>query len=757
MPRRALDLGSKPFEIKVGIGFAAFGGMYRLGDPSMCPPNRFRRLVNVRLGEKDVISRPGLTVAFDSTSANPVVNIFEIGDAEFTGIWIGAPSGTTFQLALPVGFPTPPPYPNPIARLPLFARVDLVTGATRYFITHSILNPLGFPMAPDVDEIAIIQQGPRPQTGSPLAPVGPFPEIMRMFDPVLVPVTPNIVLDNYNLFGEVTNLFNPFFGVFAEPQDRWASIPPPPATNGFLWANTFTNFGSLDQRVPSFPTFPAPLAREIVGAYPRERMGCCCMDVLVQFRGSWLCAGNFRGDQWPAALGLGQPIYEVVFAPDVHEPPELYDPSYVPAGPPTYSGNLRLVFRMPGVCTATRPLRAAGGIDGRLVRSMATRTIRADNQVTGASGVLEKLFIGTYGGFPDFGPAGPDIPSPLPFPSPFWIEPVHRPYLWTKTDGDVYSYDGTTLQLEKSGLGPCVTVIELPDGSILACGLTAASMLDSKDDVWKPVTYATPATVNPWQRDMTVPLPFGAFGLTFPVPADVNWDDTGYLWTSRVIHAGEAYFAGWDLAPLYHTRKDMVQFHAASTTVIGNVPQQTYKDFTTAAFVIAKFDRATMTMVIVRRGTDIWTTLKAAVLLPFPFDAQATAFSDLSSRIKMNSGILSSDGERLYYSHNWGEAIAGFPFPSRGRYIGAYDGVSWSDALLYDGTSGLVDAVTLLFRDVVSAVSAGGVVYLTHAYSATNALVSKLQSGVLTGYPATLGQVAVLPEAGWAGAVLGPA
>jgi hypothetical protein len=365
---------------------------------------------------------------------------------------------------------------------------------------------------------------------------------------------------------------------------------------------------------------------------------------------------------------------------------------------------------------------------------------------------LEKLFIGTYGGFPDF-LAGPDIPSPLPFPSPFWIEPVHRPYLWTKTDGDVYSYDGTTLQLEKSGLGPCVTVIELPDGSILACGLTAASMLDSKDDVWKPVTYGTAPTANPWQRDMTVPLPGGAFGLTFPVPADVNWDDTGYLWTSRVIHAGEAYFAGWDLAPLYHHRPDMVQFHAASTTVIGNVPQQTYNVFKAEAFVIAKFDRATMSMVIVRRGTDIWTTLKAGVLLPFPFDAGATAFSDLATTIQMNSGILSSDGERLYYSHNWVQGT----LASGGRYIGAYDGVSWSDALLYDGTSGLSQGITLAFRDVVSAVSAGGIVYLTHQASPTNALVSKLQSGVLTPYPATLGQGALLLEAGWAGAVLGPA
>jgi hypothetical protein len=67
MPKRAPDQGAKPFEMRTGIGgVPMLGGMFRSGDPSVTPPHKFHLLVNMRRTPAGAITRPGLTLEFDT-------------------------------------------------------------------------------------------------------------------------------------------------------------------------------------------------------------------------------------------------------------------------------------------------------------------------------------------------------------------------------------------------------------------------------------------------------------------------------------------------------------------------------------------------------------------------------------------------------------------------------------------------------------------------------------------------------------------
>lgn len=84
--KRTADEGLKPFEFRPGIGLPGFRGMYRRGDPVLIGPNQFHLLVNGRLGEGDIRSRPGMTEIEDGTKGDTdyeescITGIFEIDD-----------------------------------------------------------------------------------------------------------------------------------------------------------------------------------------------------------------------------------------------------------------------------------------------------------------------------------------------------------------------------------------------------------------------------------------------------------------------------------------------------------------------------------------------------------------------------------------------------------------------------------------------------------------------------------------------------
>lgn len=67
MPGRTPDVGIKRFEIRTGVaGLPTLGGMFRAGDPATIPPHKFHLLVNMRRTPAGMITRPGLTLEFDT-------------------------------------------------------------------------------------------------------------------------------------------------------------------------------------------------------------------------------------------------------------------------------------------------------------------------------------------------------------------------------------------------------------------------------------------------------------------------------------------------------------------------------------------------------------------------------------------------------------------------------------------------------------------------------------------------------------------
>jgi hypothetical protein len=79
MPREQNDLGIKPIEIRPGAGgMSDFGGMFRRGDPARIPPNRFHSLVNARIEDSEIQSRPGLAKTGGYLDDSCITGIIEI-------------------------------------------------------------------------------------------------------------------------------------------------------------------------------------------------------------------------------------------------------------------------------------------------------------------------------------------------------------------------------------------------------------------------------------------------------------------------------------------------------------------------------------------------------------------------------------------------------------------------------------------------------------------------------------------------------
>lgn len=88
MPIEQSDEGIKPFQVRPGVGeMPNWGGMFRRGDPSRIPPNRFHALLNVRWEHSELQSRPGLAKSADSGPQMDacITGLADLDDAEGAG------------------------------------------------------------------------------------------------------------------------------------------------------------------------------------------------------------------------------------------------------------------------------------------------------------------------------------------------------------------------------------------------------------------------------------------------------------------------------------------------------------------------------------------------------------------------------------------------------------------------------------------------------------------------------------------------
>ncbi len=107
MPRRSIDQGAKPFELRTGVGgLPTFGGMFRSGDPATIPPHKFHLLVNMRRTPGGLLTRPGLDLEFN-TGVRECINGLTEDAGEQGGalmLYPGAEAGSnpaTFRAVFP--------------------------------------------------------------------------------------------------------------------------------------------------------------------------------------------------------------------------------------------------------------------------------------------------------------------------------------------------------------------------------------------------------------------------------------------------------------------------------------------------------------------------------------------------------------------------------------------------------------------------------------------------------------------------------
>lgn len=672
MPRRALDPGAKPFEVKVGVGFQSFGGMYQLGDPSMCPPNRFRKLVNVRLGGKDIASRSGLEETWNSATGEPVIAMIEQlkrGDGK---IWFGTYSGPAFSGVL---------YYYGALLLdrdwPIQAAVEPATEAMQAFVEfpHLVQAVVAGPGV--VTPADNLWWNYNARVLGALQPCGHLPQDVPQATGQQPhgPVLPVITLD--------ANICSPRY---AFGQGSFAN------TYGYGWqtpSSTYMGHSHSRRNTPlySIDLGAGPVA--FVGEAPDEINLCTCLDPIVFCLGKWIAPGNNIPIENPGVLagkasgadGTGQQFFEVVFNTDLPKRPNgvptkneqkaLGDPGWNNVNyldddelDNFFGGSLTELFRLPGKTYATRR-RGDAQPDGIQARSMCVRSVRADNPITAAQQTNEILYIGTCGG-------GALVPG---YVVQEWPDhPVYAPPVMDSGDGQVYSWDGATVKLETSGLGPWVVVTTLPDGAILAVGRTAAKMLDPLSKAWEPVTFPTVAESPRYGPGFPV-----AGWLEEAVP-NADWASVGVMWTDRTVFKGEVYLCGFDVARLAPT------MGPHQLRPLPYNPGEEYAP-TVDAYGLYKFDRSAMEITRIRGGEDIFA--QAVNFYPpgefLDNDPFGAGWTVLPPKINQGTAVLCSDDEFLYYSwgiNSLGQAVAVETHRADHQAIGVFDGAVFDDFYL---------------------------------------------------------------------------
>lgn len=727
MPRRSLNTEAKPFEIKVGMGFQEFGGMYQLGDPSMTPANRFRRLINVRLGDSDVISRPGMAEAHDSGTTDVVGNMIEVFENEISGIWFGPGAGAKTLLSM-WGYTTAPGGPNFKLANPVFVKIDLGYSAQ---LECDLFLETGLKFVPgeQITWFHFYDVGtPRTVTvpvnwkpgyvDSPPATVDFYEDALWTFAGpnglwysalAIVNRWPNASMhaaQGYTF--DYGTVYNTDYGVWPPPWPINTIAGPPPGggTQTYLpWyvnGTAATDPAGYGDHVTGWSKLPSQdylvlnkatdvikhawgpgeqyiavswqPESKIMGSLVGEPQDRVPMDPPIYFQGKWLAVGNSRGNEWPPALAGGQQVFEVTFAskqaPITDKAQSDYPyPIPVPPENPGYwyetqaqvdafgkmaakfnSGTLTEVFRMPGQCVAARPLRGSAGLDGKTIRSWVVRTVRNDSPISAAEATKEVLYIGTHGGAPWIAGSWPSGELPFPFTALQQRQRHYQPPRNTITNGEVYSWDGTTLTPEvTTGIGQNVVVACLPDGSVLAVGRTGAKILDARDETWKAVTFPVASAT-----------PRVAVGgvLQNPVGPNVNYVDVGFEWIDRITFQGEVYFTGFDMARLKRSGKTIgdVEFYLQPMFHPPHAATDYYVA-TSDAFVVYKYVQATNTLTLVVNGWDLFTGDYLALYGTPPnqseVDGQLGALwynSNYTGYVPHHLGLLAADDDYLYVS-----------------------------------------------------------------------------------------------------------
>jgi hypothetical protein len=581
-----------------------FRGMRTVGDPSFIPPTKFRWLQNVRLGAGDVKSRPGLA-PFDTLAA-PATWLTEINEE-------------IQSVTLYLGPVTQWDDRSYVAGSPQFPGIMLLN-----YSRHDLSRiPAGS------------SEGADPDTGNQASSLfGLFPTFLNDgTDPDLgntasqaASPTPYIQSDDE-------------IGAPTPPESGWKKI-------------------GIGVTIPAvaFMQFSA------------------CIDAIVKWQDRegndrWLCAGTHMGYVWSGVGNFvpayytdvaspptkvdatgdptvgGQPIFEVNF--DTRNPLDRNDLLGEAATVETtqlFAGGLTEVFRMP----APGYERGAQTFNGsqlnadfdpamypncEWVRSMVSVPRRADDLLTGDQITEETLYIGTVGGKV----LGIDGSGPV-------ADPTRKYGINDPDDGDVWSYDGISLEKVFTGVGHLVCVAATGDGGIIAAARTGARYLDEPGGVWQAVTYSP----------------------SFTLPATGNYAtdfNYGYVWTSRATFQGKVYFYGYDLG--------------AGLAAAAVIPQ----DFP-GNLVLGVFDPGTLTITIIRTGSAFTQGIAGQTLRSMDYERE------FASQVQP---VLAAEGGRLLYLSAWSGA---FPFDRVN--VGSYDGSTFDDDAYEWPVSGLKWPVDLV-------------------------------------------------------------
>lgn len=580
--KRTADPRATPFEFRTGIGMPGFRGMRTVGDPSFIPPTKFRYLQNIRLGSGDVKSRPGLA-SFDTLAA-AAVWLTEINEEVQSATLYLGPASQWNEAIYFVGSPLNPKQMLTNYSRHDFSRIDPGSQESTDEADGNQASSL-FGLFPAYDLTVAEAGNTASQAATP---------------------TPYIVSDDDQ-------------GVPALPDSGWKKI-------SLLAGVGFYQFSS-------------------------------CMDPIVKWQDReqndrWLCAGTHMGYVWSgvgnyvppyyslaggaglvAATGDptvgGQPIFEVNF--DTRNPLDRAALLAAPADTdltPLFAGGLTEVFRMPppgylrGAQTFNGPVPTAS-FDPTMypncewVRSMVSVGRRADDVLTGEEINEETLYLGTVGG------GVLAIDGQIGGAS----DPTTKVGINDPDDGDVWSYDGISLDKVYTGVGHLVCVAATGDGGVLAAGRTAAAYLPEKGASWQVVTYVPGYTAPPGGADYWPQFKYG------------------YAWTSRADFQGKIYLYGFDLGAGFS----------------GNNPAEDIP----ASLVLAVFDPGALTITVIRTGAAFSQAIAGQTLQNMVYERGITTYVQ---------PVLAASGERLHYMSAW---IGGAPIARVN--VGVYDGAAFDD------------------------------------------------------------------------------
>jgi hypothetical protein len=488
---------TKPFEIRTGTGLPGFRGMQTEGDASAIPPTKFRYLQNVRVGDGDIKSRPGL--AGSDTLAAPAAWLTEVDeDVQGATIYYG-PNSTYLREWYYDQGPPPQPILDQIMSH-LYSSTDMSRMTLPSDVTMGIAASILYGLMPHYDANSVLDANQ-----NVLAPCGA----------------------------------NPYTS--SEGVGPW---PAGPVEDHTGWeANTWTS------GIHALGFFQVPLCVDVMIPWT-DREG----------NRRWLAAGHHRGDRWSgvgdyecpyyslatgggyvAAAGDpdvgGQSLVEVTFdtKKDLDRRTLLgyldgaAEPPLYPAGitelarlpPPGYKRGCRVWGPAPVPTASFDPEMYP---NGEWIRSMVAVGRRADDLLDGNEYTQETVYIGTAGGkvLAIAGEAGGGAP-----------DNTVRWGINDPTDGAVWAFDGVSLEkVVSSGVGASVMVAKLPDGGVLAAGRTGAEFLPEKGASWQTVTYSP----------------------NYTTPGGSNYADTfnyGFFWTDRRVYQGRLYLIGYDAGAGY--------------------------------------------------------------------------------------------------------------------------------------------------------------------------------------------------------------